>query len=85
MPEVLDFRRHFDESANQPALNAKEIEDAAQLVDTALFRAYMLTAPSLVGSLVRVDNKCDPKIVEEALITKEVCYLVVSYDDIQLI
>lgn len=39
----------------------------AQLVDTTLFRAYMLASPSLAGSLFRIDNFCDPEVVQSAL------------------
>ncbi|KAI5791610.1 hypothetical protein DFH27DRAFT_602857 [Peziza echinospora] len=39
----------------------------AKLVHTTLFRAYMYTKPSLVGSLVRQPNLCDPEVVNERL------------------
>ncbi|CAK4033535.1 Vacuolar morphogenesis 6 [Lecanosticta acicola] len=39
----------------------------AQLVDTTLFRSYMLAMPSLAGSLFRIDNFCDPDVVQAAL------------------
>jgi hypothetical protein len=41
--------------------------ETATLVDTTLFRAYMLVSPSLAGSLFRLDNFCSPEVVEEAL------------------
>jgi tetratricopeptide (TPR) repeat protein len=44
-----------------------ELLKTAQLVDTALFRAYMLAMPSLAGSLFRIDNFCDPAVVQAAL------------------
>jgi hypothetical protein len=44
-----------------------ELLQTAQLVDTALFRAYMLAMPSLAGSLFRIDNFCDPAVVQAAL------------------
>lgn len=47
------------------------LEQAAELTDTTLFRTYLITSPSLVGSLVRVQNKCDPKVVQEQLEKKK--------------
>ncbi|KAI9723825.1 MAG: Vacuolar morphogenesis protein 6 [Chrysothrix sp. TS-e1954] len=41
--------------------------DVATLVDTTLFRAYMLTRPRLATSLFRLDNFCAPEVVEEKL------------------
>jgi len=39
----------------------------AQLVDTTLFRAYMLASPSFAGPLFRLDNFCDPDVVQASL------------------
>lgn len=44
-----------------------DLSKPAELVDTTLFRCYLRTTPSLVGSLVRVHNHCDPKVVQEQL------------------
>lgn len=44
-----------------------ELLEVAKLVDTTLFRAYMLALPSLAGPLFRLDNFCDPHVVEEKL------------------
>ncbi|KAK4943219.1 Vacuolar morphogenesis protein 6 [Elasticomyces elasticus] len=44
-----------------------ELEKVAKLVDTTLFRAYMLARPGLAGPLFRLDNFCDPHVVEEKL------------------
>jgi hypothetical protein len=44
-----------------------ELLQVAKLVDTTLFRAYMLALPSLAGPLFRLDNFCDPHVVEEKL------------------
>ena len=44
-----------------------EFEDAAIIVDTTLFRAYMLRRPQLVGPLVRRPNRCIPSVVQEML------------------
>lgn len=45
----------------------QELLDVAILVDTTLFRAYMLTRPTLAGPLFRLDNFCAPDVVEEKL------------------
>lgn len=45
----------------------KKILEVAVLVDTTLFRAYMLARPGLAGSLFRIDNFCDPQVVNEKL------------------
>ncbi len=44
-----------------------ELRQVATLVDTTLFRAYMLALPSLAGPLFRLDNFCDPGVVKERL------------------
>ncbi|KAK5112123.1 hypothetical protein LTR62_004466 [Meristemomyces frigidus] len=41
--------------------------ETAKLVDTTLFRAYMLASPSLAGPLFRLDNFCDPEVVQASL------------------
>ncbi|EQL00232.1 AvaB protein [Ophiocordyceps sinensis CO18] len=38
-----------------------------RLVDTTLFRSYMLSQPLLAGSLFRIPNFCDPEVVKEKL------------------
>lgn len=45
-----------------------QLRDTARLVDTTLFRAYMFASPSLAGPLFRIDNFCDPDVVNEKLI-----------------
>jgi hypothetical protein len=46
----------------------KELVRIAKLVDTTLFKAYMLVRPSLAGSLFRIPNFCDPDVVNEKLL-----------------
>ncbi|KZF19880.1 AvaB protein [Xylona heveae TC161] len=46
------------------------LRETAKLVDTTLFRAYMLARPSLAGSLFRIANFCDPDVVNEKLLEK---------------
>ena len=43
------------------------LQSLAILVDTTLFRAYMYASPSLAGPLFRIDNFCDPEVVNEKL------------------
>ena len=45
----------------------KKLLKTAQLVDTTLFRSYMLVRPSLAGPLFRLDNFCDPDTVQSSL------------------
>ncbi|KIW01230.1 uncharacterized protein PV09_07273 [Verruconis gallopava] len=46
---------------------SEELLDVAKLVDTTLFRAYMLKQPRLIGSLFRINNFCDPLVVRDKL------------------
>lgn len=48
-----------------------ELLKSAQLVDTTLFRAYMFAMPSLAGPLFRLDNFCEPDVVQSALYESE--------------
>jgi len=45
----------------------QKLLEVATLVDTTLFRAYMLARPGLAGSLFRLDNFCDPTVVRDKL------------------
>lgn len=48
-----------------------ELLKVAQLVDTTLFRAYMFAMPSLAGPLFRLDNFCEPDVVQASLYESE--------------
>ncbi|KAK2627557.1 hypothetical protein QTJ16_003523 [Diplocarpon rosae] len=48
----------------------QKLRDTAKLIDTTLFRAYMLARPQLAGSLFRLPNFCDPDVVNEKLLEK---------------
>ena len=56
----------------KPTLDAsgdqEQLLQTAKLVDTTLFRAYMFVSPSFAGPLFRIDNFCDPDVVNERLI-----------------
>ncbi|KAJ0168342.1 Vacuolar morphogenesis protein 6 [Colletotrichum tanaceti] len=56
---------HVEESSSQLE---GEIRRTSRIVDTALFRSYMMTSPSLAGPLFRLPNFCDPDVVNEALL-----------------
>lgn len=61
---------HFfiqDSSRPLPTDWASELLKVAQLVDTTLFRAYMLASPGLAGPLFRLPNFCEPGVVQEKL------------------
>lgn len=46
----------------------EEIKNTFKLIDTTLFRAYMYARPTLIGSLFRIPNFCDPEVVNEKLL-----------------
>jgi Vam6/Vps39-like protein vacuolar protein sorting-associated protein 39 len=50
-----------------PKLEA-QLQEIAKIVDTTLFRAYMLATPQNIGPLSRVPNFCDPDVVNEKLL-----------------
>ncbi|PBP17383.1 vacuolar sorting protein 39 domain 1 [Diplocarpon rosae] len=65
----------FDSLLTAPASDAEKdreqkLRDTAKLIDTTLFRAYMLARPQLAGSLFRLPNFCDPDVVNEKLLEK---------------
>lgn len=53
-------------------LTPQQLVQCAQVVDTALFKAYMVIRPGLIGSLCRQPNWCEVEEVEEILMAKEV-------------
>lgn len=48
-------------------MDKDELIAVAQTVDTALFKAFLLTKPSLIGPLCRIENWCEVEQVEELL------------------
>ncbi|KAL7417275.1 hypothetical protein BDY24DRAFT_412023 [Mrakia frigida] len=48
-------------------LTPEQVFRVAQVVDTALFKLYLVVRPSLVGSLCRLENFCEVVEVEEQL------------------
>ncbi|OCH95424.1 hypothetical protein OBBRIDRAFT_816580 [Obba rivulosa] len=53
------------------ALTPEELVRFAQIVDTALFKSYLLVKPSLLGPLCRIGNWCEVEEVEEVLRSRE--------------
>lgn len=60
--------RHWVDSNSSGQDWTQQLRDIAKLVDTTLFRAYMYASPSLAGPLFRIDNFCDPSVVNEKLL-----------------
>jgi hypothetical protein len=54
------------------SLSPEQIYRVAQVVDTALFKAYLVVRPSLVGSLCRLENFCEVEEIEGVLRDKKV-------------
>ena len=46
----------------------QRLRETAKLVDTTLFRAYMLVRPSMAGPLFRLPNFCDANVVNDKLL-----------------
>ncbi|CAG5155446.1 uncharacterized protein ALTATR162_LOCUS3666 [Alternaria atra] len=66
--EKPPFHIFIEESSLQSPVDWKaKLLDVAQLVDTTLFRAYMIANPSVAGSLFRLPNFCEPDVVQEKL------------------
>jgi len=53
-------------------LSEDELVKRAQIVDTALFKSYLIGRPSMLGPLCRLPNWCEVEEVEEELRAREV-------------
>jgi tetratricopeptide (TPR) repeat protein len=63
----------FESLLTAPASDAEKdreqkLRETAKLIDTTLFRSYMLARPQLASSLFRIPNFCDPDVVNEKLL-----------------
>lgn len=73
---LIDDSQAIDHLLAQPQKSesdeqlAKQLIETFTLVDTTLFRGYMFSQPSLIGSLLRIANFCDPDVVREKLLEK---------------
>jgi len=61
------------------SLTPEQLVLCAQVVDTALFKSYLVVRPGLLGPLCRRDNWCEVAEVEETLAAREVCALPFSF------
>ena len=62
------FHFFIEEASLESPIDWKaKLLEVAQLVDTTLFRAYMIANPSVAGSLFRLPNFCEPDVVQEKL------------------
>lgn len=63
------FKSLFSSKADESDEQLEEdIKNTFRLIDTTLFRAYMYARPTLIGSLFRIPNFCDPDVVNEKLL-----------------
>lgn len=63
-----DLASLIGEKTFDPSQDQESLVKIARMVDTTLFRAYMSVSPSFAGPLFRIDNFCDPDVVNEKLI-----------------
>ena len=63
-----DIGTLLGKSSFDPSTEQECLLETARLVDTTLFRAYMFVSPSFAGPLFRIDNFCDPNVVNEKLL-----------------
>lgn len=66
--EVKEIASLIAKATLDVSTDQEQLLRTAQLVDTTLFRAYMFVSPSFAGPLFRIDNFCDPDVVNERLI-----------------
>lgn len=66
--EVREIASLIGKSTLDASDDQEQLLQTAKLVDTTLFRAYMFVSPSFAGPLFRIDNFCDPDVVNERLI-----------------
>ena len=65
-------------NATLSALTPEQLLRFAQIVDTALYKSYLIIRPALLGSLCRVVNWCEVSEVEEDLRVRKVWLLLFS-------
>lgn len=68
--DATDRFLRTSQNENETQLQEK-LQKTFRLVDTTLFRAYMLSQPSLASSLFRIPNFCDPDVVKEKLVEQD--------------
>lgn len=65
------------------ALTPDQLTRFAQIVDTALFKLYLVIRSNLLGSLCRLPNWCEVLEVEQVLRNKGVCILAIFLTDMK--
>jgi len=55
-------------------LSLPDVEALSNIIDTALFKVYMIINDALVGPLLRVQNNCDMDVCEVLLKSQNVIY-----------
>jgi len=55
-------------------LSLPDVEALSNIIDTALFKVYMIINDALIGPLLRVQNNCDMSICESLLKSQNVRY-----------
>lgn len=60
-------------NAPQEALTPEQLLRFAQVVDTALYKSYIVIRPGLLSSFCRLPNWCEVSEVEEDLRGHQVC------------
>lgn len=58
-------------SSPMSSLTPEQLIQYSRIVDTALFKAYLIIRPGLLGSLCRLPNWCEVEEVEEVLTARE--------------
>lgn len=67
------YEAAFESLLVKPASDAEKdremkLRETAKLIDTTLFRSYMLAQPKLAGPFFRIPNFCDPDVVNKKLL-----------------
>ncbi|ORY86998.1 vacuolar sorting protein 39 domain 2-domain-containing protein [Protomyces lactucae-debilis] len=66
-PAADSADQYFTTWPDARRLTVDEMETELGLADTALLKLYIQHSPGLVGSLVRLANRCDPAVVKDYL------------------
>ncbi|KAL2037175.1 hypothetical protein N7G274_010038 [Stereocaulon virgatum] len=66
--EVEEIAALLGKKSIDASVDQEELLRVAKIVDSTLFRVYMFVSPSFAGPLFRIDNFCDPDVVNEKLI-----------------
>ena len=66
--EFEELNKLFSEPVTVDESLPAQIQRLAKIIDTTLFRAYMLASPSMAGPLFRLPNFCDAEVVQQRLL-----------------